>query len=167
MPQGKEHLTLWRRYKPLAIISGIFISILGISLYAASGIFWFILLGVFFIMGYSLGYYLDPDFDQEMTTSGKWRMMRTFKILGAFISGWFIPYGYLFKHRSFLSHFPGISTGIRLMWLAVFPLFIFLAYTLIQLGLGMILFPLSFGIWLGLSLADTIHALADWEFIHV
>jgi len=75
-------------------------------------------LGIFF--GYALGLFLDPDSDMQSITMSEGRVMK----LGIFAwpwLAWWLGYSMLFKHRSFWSHFPYISTFIRLVWL-LFPI---------------------------------------------
>jgi len=145
----------------------VLVTLAGIYFAKGTGFYWLVLLGIFFQAGYFLGYYLDPDYDQESTTLAKWRMMRDFKILGAAIVGWFMPYGFLFKHRSDASHFPGLSSFIRLFWLFCFPIFPIILYFLIPYTGTTLPLVLFFGIWLGLSYADAVHSFADWGIIKV
>jgi len=165
MPNGRIHLILWKQYRTLAYALAILVSFVGYWLGSTTKINSFYPLGFFFLIGYFLGYYIDPDLDQESTTSAKWRMMRDFKLLGAFISGWFLPYGFLFKHRSVPSHTPGISSFIRLVWLLLFPLFPLIVYFILPTVEAVHLAILFFGVWLGLTLSDSVHTFADWGII--
>ncbi len=117
-------------------------------------------------LGYLLGYYIDPDLDQANITSAEWRIMRDLHILGSIIVAWFMPYGRLMKHRSFMSHFPVVSTSIRYAWLLAFPLFsVPMWYT--TPGILPSYWPVLLGIFLGLSIADGIHYTADRGIIRV
>ena len=69
---------------------------------------------------------------------------------------WFI-YSRLFKHRSFWSHGPIVSTAIRLLYLSLF-----IAPFWMWLELPAPTFTVSAGWWLlGLVLSDSCHAVLD------
>lgn len=167
MPNGLTHLRLWQQHRPHAVIGSLIFSGIGFSLMVLTGVSWFIFLGALYLLGYFIGYYIDPDLDQESTTSAKWRMMKHFKIFGAFLAGWFIPYGYLFKHRSTASHFPGLSTFIRMLWVLAFPINCVLVYLFVTEGFILPFLITFFGIWAGLTTADAVHTFADWGIIRV
>lgn len=155
MPSGEVHYHLYRSMMPFAILIG------GVAM------FYSIITGLGFIIGYLiLGRYLDPDLDQVSILSAEGRMMRELGIFGALLAGYFVPYAYMMRwaggHRSFLTHFPFVSTFIRLLYLLL-PGFIILII------LGITDLPSYFwngllGIWLGLSYADTMHWTQDlWK----
>ena len=115
--------------------------------------------------GYSLGALIDPDLDQVGVTMAEGRALRHFGCLGAVWVGYWVPYGYLLKHRGTFSHVPFISTFIRLVYISV-PVWI--TGYLVQRFMGidvldwMIYYIRAYvPIWFGLSIADTFHWIAD------
>lgn len=110
-------------------------------------------------MGYSMARYVEPDLDLFGITSSEGRMIHDFKILGAFMVAYWVPYGYMFRahHRSFLTHFPLVSTSIRMLYMAP-PIFWFLS----KFGIWeWWMVPFTFGVWVGLSINDALHWSAD------
>lgn len=108
------------------------------------------------LFGYGLGAFFDPDLDQLTITSAEGRIVNDFKILGYIIVGYTTIYGAIFRryHRSFITHFPGVSTAIRLVylfWWLYFAIDILYDYE-IMVGIG---------VWIGLSIADLIHFVLD------
>jgi uncharacterized metal-binding protein len=150
MPNGEIHLRMWRTYFPLAAASAALVLVVFQDLGLALGV----------LGGYLLGRYIDPDLDQVGITSAEGRLMRELKIVGVLVTAWFVPYGYAMKHRSFLSHFPGVSTAIRLGWLLVLPL---LAVWYFQPSLPVWAVPVLAAVFAGLTLADTVHYLLDTQ----
>jgi uncharacterized metal-binding protein len=113
-------------------------------------------MGIGMFVGYELGRWIDPDMDQIGITSSEGRVVNDFKILGYFIIGYTTIYGAIFRryHRSFITHFPGVSTAIRLVylfWWLYFTIDILYDYQ-IMVGIG---------VWAGLSIADLIHYVLD------
>jgi len=116
------------------------------------------------VVGYEMGDLLSPDLDQIGVSNSEALMMRRLGPLGALWAGYFMLYAYLIRfiggHRSFWSHSPFIGTGIRLvygtwfMWLGLW------WYRVIP---DPTLYMSMVSIWLGLSLSDGVHWLADIE----
>ena len=73
----------------------------------------------------------------------------------------FLPYGLLFKHRSFLSHAPIIGTAIRLAYV-IMPVALFLA-AISRLDILTWIFhqPLAWRLVMGLAVADLDHLVLD------
>lgn len=97
------------------------------------------------VAGCLVGLILTPDLDQAESRKGLWAIF------------WF-PYGKLIKHRDIWSHFPILSTVIRLIYMFSVPLFLlWWNYRIEDWGhWNYILYAI-----LGLISADTIHFLAD------
>lgn len=113
------------------------------------------------IVGYSCGRWIDPDWDIFGSNNAEGRMVNEIPLLGHFLYGISSTYGSIFrrKHRSFLTHFPGVSTIIRLVFVLLFP-FILGDYLGINfIGNGWHKFWVGF--WAGLSQADGIHYYLD------
>lgn len=164
MPVGRVHLKIWKSKAVFAILFAAVIQVITFKR-ALLGDWAAMLSGTLTYGGYLLGYYVDPDYDQANTTSGEWRLMNDFGILGALIVGWFTPYGLVLRHRSTITHFPFLSTFIRLGWLLLFPPFAYALY----LGHKYLydrIPALLFFVWLGLSISDMVHALADFGFLN-
>lgn len=162
MASGKQHYNYWKAFIPVAVA----VSVLVTGLLLANRVpIW---IGVMILPGYFLGRYLDPDLDLLGLSSAEGRLMRELKIIGVVITMWFLPYAYVMRfvglgrkgHRNFFSHFPGVSTAIRLIWLLVpiyTPVIYFAGYQP-----GWLDANLLSGVWLGLTIADTIHYFADF-----
>lgn len=155
MPSGKTHFNIWKMGWSLCLP-------LTITLALATSD-WYML--ALFPLGYLMGRWIDPDLDLVGMSNAESRMMADFKIVGALITGWFVPYAYLMRfvgtdkrkgHRNFFSHFPGVSTIIRLAWL-LWPTYLGVWY---QYGVTI---PLdkTIIVFAGLTLADTLHYGAD------
>lgn len=117
--------------------------------------------GIGNLVGYSLGRYLDPDLDLMGSSSCEGRIVNEIPIFGHLIFGATSAYGSFFRrhHRSFWTHFPGLSTLIRLLFVGFVPFIIgdYLAINFIGDGW----WKFWMGILVGLSQADTIHAVLD------
>lgn len=113
------------------------------------------------LAGYSCGRWIDPDWDIFGSNNAEGRMVNEIPILGHFLYGVSSTYGSIFRrmHRSTITHFPGISTLIRLVFVFLFP-FILGDYIGINfIGNGWWKFWMGF--WAGLSQADGIHWFLD------
>ncbi len=73
------------------------------------------------MFGCWLGVFISPDLDLPGLTFSEWKVIRI-PFIGRYFLGpifvmiWF-PYSMLFRHRSFWSHGPGISTIIRILYM--------------------------------------------------
>ena len=77
---------------------------------------------------------------------------------------WWLPYGLAVRHRSWLSHCPGVGTALRCGWAAV-P-FLLVAWTLEAAGvtlppLDAWAIRLAWFVFCGLCVADATHLIAD------
>lgn len=113
------------------------------------------------LLGYTLGRWIDPDWDLVTANNSESRMIKELPILGNILFGISSAYGSFFfrHHRGFLSHFPVISTLIRLAFIFLIPFIILDEKGINLIGDGWIWFWI--GIWVGLSQADGIHWFLD------
>jgi hypothetical protein len=112
-------------------------------------------------IGYLMGQFADPDWDLITANNSESRMINKLPILGNFMFGISSMYGSFFfhHHRSFWSHFPIISTIIRLVFIFIVP-FIFLdSWEINLIGDGW--WKLWIGVWIGLSQSDAVHYALD------
>lgn len=111
-------------------------------------------------IGYFFARYFDPDMDSFGATGAESRMVRELPIIGYLFFAISSVYGAIFRsmHRSFITHFPGVSTIIRLFfmffWIGILYYFHVITYEVWQGYLFL-------GVFIGLSYADTLHYLAD------
>ena len=111
-------------------------------------------------MGYSFHRWCDNDWDILGTNKAESRAIHELKILGYLLYGVSSIYGAIFMrhHRSIRTHFPIVSTIIRLLFVFwwIIPLYYFgyIHYAFWQL-------EVFIGFLLGLSQADMIHYFAD------
>lgn len=147
MPNGKIHYQIWNIGK------------LGEAILFLGLLFVYPIVAVGTLIGYWLGQFIDPDMDLVGITSGEGRMLRRFPIMGGFFVAYWTLYGAIFrgKHRSFWTHSILVSTALRFSymfwWLYVFVVKEWKEWMVLLL----------LGIYLGLSLADTYHIIADWR----
>jgi hypothetical protein len=104
--------------------------------------------------------YVTPDWDQPTITFDEGNMLRELPVLGQILFGMSSFYGGLAikHHRSFLTHFPGVSTAIRLLYIFAIPL---LAWYIIKDTVPIQVYEVLFGIWITLSIADGLHYIMD------
>lgn len=119
------------------------------------------------------GILLTPDLDVD-TGSISQRLVRKRAgcLVGGIWSALWAPYGALIGHRSLLSHAPVIGTALRLAYVVLVPLFLWMLASRILPG-GILPAPppaqlawdwmLGRGWWivLGLVASDTLHWLLD------
>ena len=75
------------------------------------------------------GILLTPDLDQSIIDRTEYRLLKwTFGMAALWIGLWF-PYAVWLPHRSPVTHWPILSTSIRILWLKFHP------FTIIALGL--------------------------------
>jgi uncharacterized metal-binding protein len=111
-------------------------------------------------VGYLLGYVFDPDMDQFGTTGAESRMVNKLPIIGYLFFSISSIYGAVFRHnhRSFITHFPVVSTIIRLFFLFFWMIIpYYLHWIRYEDWQGQV----YLGILGGLSLADALHYIAD------
>lgn len=149
MPDGNTHYAAFKRgyilSVPVAFVCGVSDVRLGIG----------------YILGYSFGRFCDPDWDLMSANSAEGRMVNDIPILGHILFGISSSYGSFWRrhHRSFWTHFPVVSTLIRLIWVFIIPFAIMDGYGVNLMVNGWHRFWLGF--WAGLSHADAIHFYLD------
>jgi hypothetical protein len=118
-------------------------------------------LGVGNIIGYSFHRWMDNDWDIMGTNNAEGRMVNELPIIGHFLYGVSSAYGSMFRkrHRSFITHFPFVSTFIRIVFVGLVPFLIFDNLSINLIGNGWYMFWIGF--WVGLSQADGIHYVLD------
>lgn len=111
------------------------------------------------LLGYGMGRYISPDLDLMGVTSDEGRLVNEIPVLGVFLYGHWATYGAIFRkhHRSFWTHFPGVSTAIRIIY-QFYPLFIVF---FLKSWYFPWIYQIIFGIWIGLSFADFLHFWED------
>lgn len=117
--------------------------------------------GLGYLVGYSLGRWCDPDWDLVTANNGESRLIKELPILGNLMFGIASVYGSFFfrHHRSWISHWPVISTLIRLIFIFIIPFVVGDGYGINFIGNGWVWFWV--GMWAGLSQADGIHLYHD------
>jgi hypothetical protein len=95
------------------------------------------------------------------TNNAEGRLVNEIPVLGHLFYGLSSAYGSMFRkyHRSFITHFPGISTLIRLLFFGLIPFLICDNLGINLIGGGW--YIIWVGIWVGLSQADAIHYVLD------
>lgn len=149
MPDGKVHYEYFKKgYRVIIPLS--------VALVCAD---WKLALG--HIAGYSFHRYCDNDLDLMGTSACEGRQVNELPLIGHLMFGVSSAYGSIHRkyHRKFISHFPFVSTLIRLIFFFTVP-FILGDYVGINfIGNGWVNFWVGF--WVGLSEADTIHYVLD------
>jgi len=117
--------------------------------------------GLGHFIGYSSGRWIDPDWDIMGTNNAEGRIVNEIWFLGHFIYGISSAYGSFWRkhHRSFWTHFPYVSTIIRLIFVFTVPFIIGDYIGINFIGNGWHMFYIGF--WMGLSEADGIHWFLD------
>jgi|WetSurMetagenome_2_1015567.scaffolds.fasta_scaffold122731_4 hypothetical protein len=135
-----------------------YIVILPLSAWIA--IFYYPIIGLSMLAGFSLGRYVTPDWDLVGTSEDEGRMIREVPVLGILLYGFSSIYGAFFRrhHRSWMTHFPIISTLGRMLLLFWW---IPLVYYFFKMQNTTIITDFPFGILIGLSTADAIHWFLD------
>jgi uncharacterized metal-binding protein len=115
-------------------------------------------------LGGWLGWLVDPDLDlADYRTHTEGRIYRRLgQVAGMVWQAYWLPYGWLVRHRSPYSHLPGLGTVIRMAWLLWLPLTLATALGLPLDGLA-ILAP---GLLLGWVIQDVVHLFLDNWKIH-
>lgn len=163
MSDGKRHHEVWRQNRiwvlPLSFISYLLLDPLGSYCFP-----WFCVANKVFaavgvILGYFMGRYIDPDLDQMGATSADGRLVNEIPIIGVFLYGHWSTYGAFFRkhHRSIWTHFPVLSTSIRIIY-QFYGLFIIL---FLKHWWNLPIISVFLGMLIGLSFADLLHYMED------
>jgi len=150
MPSGKVHY----HYFKIGFIPAIPVSLITLV--------YFPYVGTGMLVGYAMGRYVTPDWDIMGVSEDEGKMVREIPILGYFLYGISSTYGAIFRrlHRNYLTHFPMLSTFIRLVFLFWWlPLLLY--FVKISSHAWGLYGDMFFGILIGLSLADAIHWFLD------
>jgi len=114
--------------------------------------------GVCAALGCASGVVLSPDLDVDHKTESEEQVSRWGPLFGIVFMTWWLPYALVMRHRSFWSHFPGISTTIRVLyafwWLAP------LSFAIRQTP-GVLFWWFSLWYVVGLTISDTAHWVQD------
>lgn len=149
MPSGQVHYSYYKKgILPIGAIS-----LLGAIShpYASIGL----------ISGYIFHRYCDPDWDIMSANSAEGRMVNELPIIGHFLFGISSTYGSMFRrhHRSFITHFPFLSTAIRMGFVGLPVFFVLKSFDFDFMQNWFIIIVIFF--WIGLSIADAIHYVLD------
>ena len=68
-------------------------------------------------LGCLSGLLVEPDLDVDDITKSEWRVIKRLWVFGMLWVAFWYPYARLIPHRSPLSHFPVLGTGIRLLYM--------------------------------------------------
>lgn len=149
MPAGEVHYKYYKRGYWFIFIETLFLISLDFKV------------GLGNLLGYSIGRWIDPDWDLVTANNSESRMINEIPILGHFLYGISSTYGSIFRryHRSFITHFPFVSTAIRLLFVGFIPFIVGDNLGINFIGGGWYKFHL--GVWIGLSQADAIHWFLD------
>jgi uncharacterized metal-binding protein len=158
LAKGEHHYIAWKFVWifviPISILSGI-----GIY-YWESNVYYGIIFTAFILIGFFLGRWISPDWDQISTTSDEARMVKEIPVLGIVLYAFSSVYGAIFRsmHRSWITHFPGLSTILRLLFLFWWVIALYV--------IGIIEYQdwqwyLYMGVFCGLTISDLLHTFLD------
>lgn len=96
-------------------------------------------------------FFLSPDLDLHSRIYRRWGILRWI----------WIPYQKVIHHRSWVSHSGPISATLRILYLYLWflPLFLYMNISLPIYNLQFIHFCVM--LWIAVMIADTVHVLAD------
>jgi hypothetical protein len=117
--------------------------------------------GLGYLVGYTLGRWCDGDWDLVTANNSESRLIKELPVLGNILFGIASIYGSFFfhHHRAPITHWPVVSTLIRLIFIFIIPFIVGDGYGINFIGNGWIWFWVN--LWLGLSHADAIHLYYD------
>lgn len=149
MPDGETHYAYFKRGYLVAIPASVLLCL------------WDLKFGAGCLVGYTLHRYCDPDWDLMGSSASEGRLVNELPVLGHLIYGMSSAYGATFRryHRRWITHFPGVSTAIRLVWVFFIPFVLLDGFGINFIGGGWQMFWL--GLWFGMSCADSIHWYLD------
>lgn len=159
MAEGKVHQKWHSRFMiPVLLIS----ILLGWIVFAfTKNYLWGSIASLFVNFGFLFGKICENDLDLVSISGSEGMAMRKFGILGMIWVMFWFPYGFVMSntlgHRNLFSHFPGISTVIRMIYLLWFPVILYCQYFVVDIYL---ILPLLSS-FIGLTISDTIHYFLD------
>lgn len=98
-----------------------------------------------------LGLILTPDLDSDNGCIAYYHLRRVSPILERIWYYIWWPYSRMFQHRSFITHWPVVSTAFRLAYI-LWPLWLIFGFFL----------PPAW-VFVGLCISDIIHWVMDWN----
>ena len=158
MASGEVHVQYLRDYLKYMLTASMFIAVFGIATIDIATVRF----GLALFAGYMLSFWFEPDLDQIGITRSEAMFIKY--VVTIPIVAWSSLYARIMQvlggHRSFWSHFPFISTFIRMCWFGVWVVAL-LWFT------GILPDPraidVAFGVWVGMSVGDTIHYILDYS----
>ena len=118
-------------------------------------------IGLGILAGYTFHRWCDNDLDIMGASACEGRQVNELPVVGHFLFGISSTYGSMFRryHRKFITHFPFVSTAIRLLFFGMPIYFMLKSFDFNFNTIPVYYFIVSF--WIGLSLADSIHYVLD------
>jgi uncharacterized metal-binding protein len=157
MPNGRTHREVHDKLFP-AVVAGV--AVTSISLFLGGDATLENMACIWMIpMGFFLGNWLDPDLDLVVKTRLRgWKKLNPYYI-------WRRGYTAFAKlmggHRATMTHIPFVSTALRFVWFLL-PVLIGSFYIgLLSVVLQEISLSVLLGVYLGLSISDSIHTGLD------
>lgn len=127
-------------------------------------------LALSYFLGGLSNIFLTPDLDQQTLNLVENILVKSkflpVKVFGWLFVGFFMPYSLMFKHRSFFTHIPIISTIIRIFYIFIMGN----AYYYLGLFLHSLFFMveynnLAIAFVVGLMISDAFHFIFDLKFV--
>lgn len=120
-------------------------------------------------LGCLAGVFVNPDLDVNGLTSSEWKLIKFSIVLGMLWTLAWLPYAFILKHRSFLSHSIILSTAIRIgyMWLVLLAgAWLFGRVLGVRISINVPPMPMSvqsflWGAFGGLCASDAAHIIMD------
>lgn len=158
MPDGLTHERFRRKGRifayPFSVIFPIIVPVHGLGMYEWETFAF----GLGLWIGYDIvGRFCTPDWDIVAMTKDEGRMLNEIWIVGPVLVGVSTIYGGYFRrhHRSFITHFPFVSTSIRYLLVFWYPLLEIIRHKSVWGAYLMV------GMFIGTSLSDLIHWYLD------
>jgi uncharacterized metal-binding protein len=115
--------------------------------------------------GLLFGLLLSPDLDQETLSHVEWQLVKKTWVVGFVWLAYWWPYALYFKHRDFWTHFPGVGTALRLLYLGLLPAAALTAREEWGAWIAFLSRPVpaytATGVLCGLLISDTLHWIRD------
>jgi uncharacterized metal-binding protein len=158
MPDGKTHHLLWKKFRSPAMVASA--AMVVPTQMITGSVDTGLIVAASSVVGYLLGDLVTPDWD--LVGIDRAEAMAIKSVILIPVVAWTTLYARIMQvlggHRGFWSHAPLISSFIRLCWISL-PLVVLMHF----MGwLGHNYIPYFVGVLIGLSLSDTVHAVADF-----
>jgi uncharacterized metal-binding protein len=152
MPDGKTHERLRASFSPIIVVECSLALWYGLSPTVSASL----------MLGYLSGKYLEPDLDIDHITESEIHIYQDFGFLvGRAWSAYWWPYAKIVPHRSWVSHWPFISTAFRLLYFIWPGCVASYKFQSVTLFLQFISTAEFIAFYLGLAQSDLIHITAD------